>query len=235
MKSPVLVLAFALTAAPVFASAPKAGAQAAAPSAATAIDGKVAEAMNAAGYTYFLVDTGSRKVWVAATEFSVKPGDRVTVNDGMPMNNYHSKTLNRTFDVVYFTGSVAVNGKTAAPAAAVASPAKPATTVDLSNIKRADGGHTVAEIYAAGVKLSGQKVVLRGRVVKFNGGIMGKNWLHVRDGTGGEGSNDLTITSQGKAKVGDLVLVTGVLAANRDFGGGYKYPLIIEDATITVE
>ena len=107
--------------------------------------------------------------------------------------------------------------------------------MDLSNIKRAANGQTVAEIYAGSAKLAGEKVTFRGRVVKFNGGIMGKNWLHVRDGTGSDGSNDLTITSQGKAKVGDLVLVTGVLATNRNFGGGYKYPVIIEDATVVVE
>lgn len=223
----------------LFASARPAFSASAAPAAPVAafaaIEGKVAETMNAAGYTYVLVDTGQQKVWIAATALEVKAGDRVVMTEGMPMANYHSKTLNRTFEVVYFTDHVTVNGKTNPPAAAAKGTAPSTPAPDLSNIKRADGGQTIAEVYAGAPKLTGRKVALRGRVVKYNGGILGKNWLHLRDGSGAEGTNDLTITSLGKAKVGDLVVVTGTLAANRDFGGGYHYPLIVEDATLVVE
>lgn len=68
--------------------------------------GVVVEHINTAGYTYVLVDTGASKVWAVAPEFAVKPGDAVKVSDVMPMEKYHSKTLNRTFDLVYFTGSI---------------------------------------------------------------------------------------------------------------------------------
>jgi hypothetical protein len=71
--------------------------------------------------------------------------------------------------------------------------------------------------------------------VKYNGGIMGKNWLHIRDGSGQEGNNDLTVTTDAPAKVGDTVLVKGKVSTDRDFGGGYKYPVIVEDAKVTVE
>jgi len=234
MKSPAFALSFILLAGSISPITAIAAASASAKAPALPLEGRVVETMNASGYTYLQVESGSQKVWVAAPEIAVKTGDRVTIKDGAPMTNYHSKTLNRTFDVVYFAGSVAVNNR---PTTAAATPpaSKAPAAVDLSNIKRADNGHTVAEIYAASAKLAGEKVTLRGRVVKFNSGIMGKNWLHVRDGTGSDGSNDLTITSQGKTKVGDIVLVTGVLATNRNFGGGYKYAVIMEDATIVVE
>lgn len=233
MKSPVFALA-------LLALTPALPANAADRPAATpgALEGKVAETMNAAGYTYFLVDTGSRKAWVAATEVALKVGDKVSVPDAMPMANYHSKTLNRTFDVVYFASRVAVNGRPAAtttPTPAAPAASRPGPTVDLANIARAPGGQTVAEVHAAGAKFAGKKITIRARVVKYNGGILGKNWLHIRDGSGTEGTNDLTVTTQARAKVGDLVLVTGVLATNRDFGGGYKYPLIVEDAQVAVE
>ena len=106
---------------------------------------------------------------------------------------------------------------------------------DLSGIKRADNGQTVAEIVTGKAKFAGKPVAVRARVVKYNTNILGKNWLHIRDGSGGEGTNDLTVTTAGTAKVGDLVLVTGVLATNRDFGSGYQYPLIVEGATVVVE
>jgi len=216
--------------------------------------GKVVETVNAASYTYVQIDTGTKKVWVAAPQFAVKVGDKVAVAEGMPMNNYHSKTLNRTFDVVYFSGSATVNGAAPVVAAGGGAPLKAtdelpkghppmtgagaaaATTgPDLKNIQRAEGGQTVTEIVMGKAKFAGKPIAVRARVVKYNGGILGKNWLHVRDGSGAEGTNDLTVTTAATPKVGDLVLVTGVLATNRDFGGGYKYALIVEDAKVVVE
>lgn len=205
--------------------------------------GKVLETMNAASYTYALVDTSSGKRWTAAPQVAVKVGDTVAVADAMAMPNYHSKTLNRDFEVVYFAAGLTVNG--AAPAASAmpslptnhppitSAVAKPA--MQITGIKKADGGKTVAEIFAGQAKLKGQAVKVRGRVVKYNANIMGKNWLHIQDGTGAAGSNDLTITTATAAKVGDTVLVTGAVVTDRDFGGGYKYGVIIEDAKVTVE
>lgn len=114
-------------------------------------------------------------------------------------------------------------------------PATPAQEVDLSGIAKADGGLTVAEVFAGKDQLAGQRVTFRGRVVKSNANIMGRNWLHVRDGSGAEGTNDLTVSTTGLASVGDTVLVTGTVALNRDLGMGYQYDVIIEDATLTVE
>jgi hypothetical protein len=115
-------------------------------------------------------------------------------------------------------------------------PAAPTETVDLSGIAKAEGGKTVAEVFAAKDQLAGQPVVVRGKVVKSNPDIMGKNWLHVRDGSGAEGTNDLTVTTAGAVpNVGDTVVVKGVLALNKDFGMGYQYDVIVEDAEVTVE
>jgi len=115
-------------------------------------------------------------------------------------------------------------------------PAAPTEEVDLSGIAKADGGKTVAEVFAEKDQLAGQQVVLRGKVVKSNPGIMGKNWLHVRDGSGAEGTNDLTVTTVSAVpNVGDTVLVTGQVSLNKDFGMGYAYSVIVEDADVKVE
>lgn len=97
----------------------------------------------------------------------------------------------------------------------------------------AAGPLTVAEIFAQQQQLAGQRVQLRGEVVKVNNNIMGKNFLHIQDGTGGEGTNDLTVTSQQTARVGEQVDVDALLTLNRDFGMGYSYPVILEEARIT--
>jgi hypothetical protein len=169
----------------------------------------------------------------------VAVGDEVDLpTNGMPMRNFESKALGRTFEVIYFVNAITGAGATdAAAAVAKAHGTVPAAAagVDLAGIARADGGMTVAEIFQAGKDARGREVVLRGKVVKYNGGIMGKNWLHVRDGTGAAGTNDLTVTTMDQARVGDTVLVTGKLSADRDFGYGYKYDLLIEDAKVVVE
>lgn len=223
--------------------------------------GKVVETMNAAGYTYVQVDAGKEKIWAAAPQFQVKVGDEVTIPDGMAMRDYHSKTLDRDFDVVYFVSSVRNHSNPGADAAAGAdmpaghgmtghgmtghgmpghgmgSAAATPTDVDLSGIEKPEGGKTIAEIHAEKAELANKQVTLRGKVVKFNAQIMGKNWLHVRDGSGdaAEGTHDLTVTTSTTAKVGDTVLVSGELHLDRDFGFGYKYGAIIEDAKVTVE
>ncbi len=83
--------------------------------------------------------------------------------------------------------------------------------------------------------LGGKTVTFKGKVVKVNNNVMNKNFLHVQDGTGKEGTNDVTVTSSQTAKVGETVTVVGKVVLDRDFGAGYMYPLIIEDASITVE
>ncbi len=130
-----------------------------------------------------------------------------------------------------------------APAAAPAQmpadhppPAADKAEVDLSGIAKAEGGKTVEEVYKEKDTLANGKVVVRGKVVKVNPSIMGKNWLHVRDGSGGDGTNDLTVTTAGTLpEVGELVVVTGTVVLDQDFGMGYQYPVIVQDAEITIE
>ena len=113
----------------------------------------------------------------------------------------------------------------------------PGAEVDLAGIAKAEGGKTVAEVYAEKDALAGTKVTVRGKVVKANTGIMGKDWLHVRDGSGEDGTNDLTLTTNSSPlpKVGDTVLVTGTVVLDKDFGMGYQYPVMLEDSEVTVE
>ncbi len=203
--------------------------------------GKVLEVHNASNYTYARVDTGKEKIWLAAPTAQIKAGDKVVFSGGMPMQKFESQSLKRTFDVIYFVGKLAPEG--AALAAGQMPSGHPQITppntadqkIDFSGIKKPKDGKTVAEIYKGKKQLTGKKIAVRGKVVKFNSQVMGKNWIHLMDGTGGQGANDLTITTKATAKVGDTVLVRGTLLTDKDFGYGYKYPVIIEDAEVTVE
>lgn len=123
------------------------------------------------------------------------------------------------------TGRGAVHPALSAPGAAA---------VVGGKVERAPGGKTVAEIYAQRAQLKDTQVSVRGRVVKYSSGILGKNWLHLRDGSGQEGKdNDLTVTTTDQASVGQVVVVTGPVHLERDFGAGYSYAVILEDARVS--
>ena len=228
-----------------------------------AVTGKVLEAIGAAGYTYVRVDTGTAQVWAAGPRVQVAVGDSVSFPQGMEMRGYHSKSLDRTFESLYFVESITVgDAQVAAAPAAVPPAAAPhpelpkgalspgaaqkwhsgladgtgSAQVDLGDISKAEGGYTVAEVFEAGAKLAGQEISLRGKVVKVTANTMGKNWLHVRDGSrSADGADDLTVTTVDMAAVGDTVLLRGAVAADKDFGFGYHYDLLVEDASITVQ
>ncbi len=209
--------------------------------AAPTVTGKVVQTMNAGPYTYVEVDDGAKKVWAAAPQFAVAVGDQVVVPAGAPMPNFHSKSLDRTFDVVYFVGGIQVLGGKAGGDAAAAAAHEPgsarvtAPTITVSHLEKAAGGYTVAELFANKAALVGKDVAVRGKVAKATEGVMGKNWLHIQDGTGAAGTNDVTATTTASAAVGATVLVRGKLAADKDLGFGYKYDVLIEDANVTVE
>ena len=134
------------------------------------------------------------------------------------------------------TAATAARPPAAAPAEAHPLPSTAPSDVDLTGIVKAEGGKTVEEIFTEKDALANQRISLRGKVVKVNPNIMGNNWLHVRDGSGAEGSNDLTVTtSSALPDVGDTVLVAGTVTLDKDFGMGYQYPVILDSADVTVE
>ena len=200
------------------------------------IMGVVMETMNSGGYTYVKLDTAKGEVWAAGPPTELTVGQAAGLKDTFEMKNFESATLGRTFEAIQFCSSIhtAETVKTANAAAEKASE-EPKVADTTAAIQRAEGGQTVGEVIAHSADFVGQEVTIRARVVKYSPAIMKKNWLHLQDGTGEEGQNDLTVTTDATAAVGDIVLMKGKLIANKDFGFGYKYDLIVEDAEITVE
>ena len=109
----------------------------------------------------------------------------------------------------------------------------PSEPIKVEKAKGADA-YTVSETYEKGAKLDKKTVVVRGKIVKVSQGIMGKNWVHLQDGSGdpGKGTNNLVVTTQDVPKVGDVVTAKGTLYKDKDFGAGYLYKVIVEEATV---
>ncbi|WP_243369914.1 DNA-binding protein [Geotalea sp. SG265] len=209
--------------------------------AAPRISGKIQETMDSGSYTYVLLADGEKKTWVAMPQMKVVVGQELIFNCNNEMVNFTSRSLNRTFDRIYFCEPPAkqiggekdgiMAGKVSAGSAgAVAAPA------ERIKVDKAAGAnaYTVEELYSKRGELDNKAVAVKGKVVKFSAGIMGKNWIHVQDGSGDakKRTNNLVVTSQDTAKVGDTVTVNGTLKADKDFGSGYKYDVIVEEAAI---
>jgi hypothetical protein len=219
-----------------------------APSRGATVSGEVEETIDASSYTYLRLRTPSGDVWAAVEKADVKKGARVTVVNAVPMDGFESKTLHRKFEHILF-GSLAASDKGSAQPGAGAGKMAPLTTGHPSvpdaavrslgpiKVAKAEGpaGRTVAEIYAQRAALKGAEVAVRGKVVKFTTSVMGKNWAHLRDGSGSseKANDDITVTTKDAAAVGDVVLVKGVVHLDRDFGAGYSYAVLIEDASLS--
>jgi DNA/RNA endonuclease YhcR with UshA esterase domain len=215
-----------------------------APAAANAVQGTVLEVLPAAPYTYLRLKTAQGELWAAVPAADVKVGAAVTVLVQVKMNKFESKTLNRTFDSVSM-GTLAGDAPAAAAAPAV-DPAALAASVTaahaappfpaMDKVAKATGpdAHTIAEIYAKKGALKDRTVTVKAKVMKVRSGILGKTWIHLSDGSGQAQSHDydLTVTTKDAVQGGDVVTVKGVLHLDRDFGAGYVYPVILEDAKI---
>ena len=224
-----------------------------------AIQGKVLEVQSAGGYTYLLIENEQGKIWTALPETKVEAGQEVVVSPGMLMKSFESKALGKTFDVIIFSSGLAEPGDM--PQAATAAGAnphasegvkKPVSDAELAKlsggsaravvpadeikVEKAEGknAQTVEECFANAEQLNEKKVRIRGKVVKFSSMIMGKNWIHLQDGTGDptKKTHDLVVTTSGKAEKGAVVTVEGILAKDKDFGAGYRYAAIVEEAKV---
>jgi len=214
------------------------------------VTGTVLETMDAANYTYIRVKGDAGDLWAASLQFKVAVGDRVVVPLETPMQNFRSESLKRDFPVIYFASRIGREGDPVAPTMA-ASHATPgmeqmpaghgaqgaAVSAVTEPIAPAEGGMAIADVWAKRTSLAGKTVIVRGKVVKFNSGIMGRNWLHLQDGSGkaADATHDLTVTTDAVVKLGDIVTAKGVLAIDKDFTAGYVYPAIIESATVIVK
>lgn len=202
------------------------------------LTGTLREQLPVAPYVYVRLETKGGDVWAAVNEAPLAIGSTVTVYNVLPMEQFASKTLARTFERIYF-GSLDPSGgamRGAGDAPGETNGAPPAEDANIGPIARARGANarTIGELWAEKDRLVGRAVSIRGVVVKYNPAVMGKNWMHLQDGSGRatDGTHDIAVTSLETVAVGDTVTVTGTAQTNRDLGAGYTYALIIEDATV---
>jgi len=197
---------------------------------------KVKEVIQATTYTYLHVKENGKLYWMAVSKMVAEEGDTYSYQSTSvtPMTDFYSKDLDRTFESILFIQDLfSTDSGTGRPIPTEHNTSKPRTEQDASiAVDKAPGGITVADLMKDKNKLSGKEVTISGKVVKVNNMIMNRNWIHIQDGTSFEGNYDLTITSNEEVEEGSTVTFVGTVSVDKDFGAGYTYELIIEDAVV---
>ena len=199
---------------------------------------KVLDVLQTPAYTYLYVKENDLDQWLAVPKTTANKDDILYYDGGMLMENFHSKELNRDFDKVLFLEGVR---KTLKNEDAVATNVQGTKTTQsrIPEIVKKDikvtpisDGITIAELYENKTEYAGKTVKITGKVTKFNQAIMDKNWVHIQDGSDFSGNFDLTVTTKAFVKIGDNVVFEGKIALDKDFGYGYSYKILMEDAVL---
>lgn len=208
------------------------------------LTGTVREQIPVGPYVYVRLETPGGEAWAAVNESPMTVGSSITVYNVMTMEKFDSPSLKRTFARIFFgtldpsggAVSAAPGNVDSDPASAHPAPAPATVSAPVGLMARASGANarTIGELWKQKTQLAGTTVSVRGVVVKYNASVMGKNWIHLQDGSGeaAQGSLDLTVTSADAATVGDTVTVTGTLRTNQDLGAGYTYAVLLENAKV---
>lgn len=191
----------------------------------------VKEVLQTSKYTYLNVSEDEEEKWIAAPKTEAVVGETYYYRGGLKKTNFKSVEHNRVFETVYLVSGISKNPSgVGMPAGHVHTNMSP--QADMGKLSDPPpGGITIADLFENRTKYDGQKVRIRGRCVKVNNMIMDRNWVHLQDDSLDE-DKDLTITTTENIPLGAVVAVEGIITLNKDFGAGYKYEIIMEEAQL---
>jgi hypothetical protein len=192
----------------------------------------VEEVLQTSKYTYLNVKEDGNNSWIAIPKKEVKVGATYYYRGGLLKRNFKSQEFDRVFETVYLVSDISED-----PGMGTMSGSNPHASgeTQLEQTTRLDppsGGISLAELFKNRKKYDGQTVKVTGRCVKLNTMIMQRNWVHLQDGSLSEEEGDLTVTTTDKVELGTIVSFEGKIALNKDFGAGYKYEIIMEEAKL---
>lgn len=197
-------------------------------------DGKekitVTELINGNTYSYIKGNNENSEIWVAIRKQPIEIGKTYFYKDALPMKDFHSKELNRTFPLIYFLNSISSETSKKADLPHGSQMKKPTAVKVEVDIKASEEFTNIENIYKKKDQLVNSIIKVKGKVTKFNKNILNRNWIHIQDGTEHNGNFDLTITSTQTVSVGEVIELKGVLITDKDFGAGYKYDVLLENA-----
>lgn len=196
------------------------------------------EVLNTEKYSYVRVTEGEEEFWIAVGKRPIEIGETYYYKGGLLKKNFQSREFNRVFETVYLVSNLLTRPANAGSGSAVdqaltrlnGGPNTASSDIDPDDVTPAEGAIPIAELLKNKEKYNGKTIKVTGKCVKVNPMIMGRNWLHLIDASVEEG--DLTITTQEAIPAGAVVTLEGTISLNKDFGAGYRYDIIMENAIL---
>ncbi len=195
----------------------------------------VEEILNTSKYTYLNVSEDGQMTWIAIPKKDVKKGGTYYYRGGLKKTNFKSIEHDRVFETLYLVSDVSEEPGMTGMQTGGSPHGNVTETPSLEQNTKLDpppGGISIAELFANRKKYDGQTVRITGKCVKLNNMIMSRNWIHLQDGSLKDNKADLTVTTTENVPLGAVVSFEGKIALNKDFGAGYKYEIIMEEATL---
>ncbi|MCX6315108.1 MAG: GW dipeptide domain-containing protein [Sphingobacteriales bacterium] len=210
----------------------------------------VLEVIQVANYTYLRVKEGESELWMAVPTISAKAGDILYYKGGMLMTKFESKELKRTFDNILFVDKIATDkavfepktdtvvslppnhmGMTNTAQTPTMGSTKDSVKLNVK-IEPAKNGISIGDLLKNPKAYEGKKIIVKGKVTKYTASVMGKNWVHIQDGTEFKGKFEIVITTTDELKDGDTATFEGTIILNKDLGYGYFFEVLMEDAKL---
>jgi len=192
---------------------------------------KVEEVLNTDRYTYLNVTENGNKFWIAIPRKEIEIGGTYYYRGGLLKRNFPSKEFNRVFDTIYLVADVIPNSTNSGmPIEEEGMTNQEIHTHEAINVEPTEGTVKISSIFSDPSKYQGKQVKVTGKCVKVNPMIMGRNWVHIQDGSGD--NLDLTVTTADNIPLGAIVSLEGIIALDKDFGAGYRYDIIMEKAIL---
>ena len=192
----------------------------------------VNEFNNAGTYTYVSVTENSNMYWIAIPNTKVIVGNTYYYTGGMLMKDFESKQLKKTFEYITFVEGIRTTEKVIATKQENLHSYLNTPEIEVIKIDKPENGISLNKLFSEKESFSEKVIVVKGKVVKVNNGIMNRNWVHLSDGTQFEGIKSLTVTTLENVTVGDIVTFEGTIILNKDFGQGYVYDILMEEGKL---
>ncbi|MFZ1675658.1 MAG: GW dipeptide domain-containing protein [Saprospiraceae bacterium] len=195
----------------------------------------VKEILNTEKYSYLNVSEDGETFWIAIPKKEIEKGGTYYYRGGLKKTNFESAEYKRVFETLYLVSDVSKDPGMMGMGGGGNPHANLSNTIPADKnmkIETPPGGITISELFANRKKYEGQTVKIKGKCVKLNNMIMNRNWIHLQDGSTKDNKIDLTITTTEDIPLGAVVTVEGKITLNKDFGAGYKYEIIMEEAQV---
>ncbi|MBX2876316.1 MAG: SH3-like domain-containing protein [Saprospiraceae bacterium] len=195
---------------------------------------RVKEILNTEKYSYLQVEEQGKEFWVAISKRAVKQGEIYQYKGGLLKKNFFSREFNRVFETVYLVSNIWEKAERPSSALEEATAringGQSLPNLEVEKIEPSAGAISLAKLFGNKNAYNGKLVKIRGKCIKINPMIMGRNWVHIQDGSGQ--ALELTVTTAEVLRLGDIVSLEGIITLDKDFGAGYRYDIIMEKAVL---